>query len=667
MTPVSESLARPAGSAPPAPGGGSAARHALAAALALSGTLCGFLSLRLESVLGRFDTLAYLLADPDGRLARLRLLVGAAGGVLALLALAALRSARLTAGLGGILLLAVGFLAPATGRIWFASEKGLEESLVYRLRGLSDVGLVGGIFLLFLAALPRILSSPPGPLEVRLTRALRGGARRWLSLPAVLRGGTVGIVAFAAAVAVGTIILADFPNSSDENSYLTQARIFASGRLWVPAPPHPEFFHARSMILDAEKGRFFAKAFPGWAAFLSLGVLLGAPWVVNPLLSALTLVLAGWIGRRLLGPGGEPALVAMILLTPFFLLNSGSYFSHPLTLLCITLFLAALVRLAGGGRAGWAAVAGVAAGVALGTRPAAAAALLLPFLVWMGVRWSRGREWGRLAFFLVPVGVALAILGWYNHILYGSAVRTGYGAYDPSDIRLGIDADHLAVSGWWLLKLLFWTVPGTLAGIYFLVRGRGARALFREEPLLALCGLSLLLLGAGYLLFQNKGSNEYGPRYYYDGFIYLALLMTAGWMRAADRLAGRVPRARAARGVGLVLACGAFLALFGSVPLLLAHYRDKIAHNRDLYVAAERAGLSSGLVFLETGSGRMPPGDLVRNPLDFRSGTLYVRDLGAEADRTLAALYPDRSAVVYAYDPHRRSSTLRPLGEEKKP
>ena len=667
MKSASRSLGGPAVAGPAASGRGFTARHALASALALSGSFCGLVALRLEPVLGRYDTLAYLLEDPSGRLVRLRLAVLAAGGVFALLALASLRSARLAIALCGGALLSGGLLASPAARAWLAPETGLEESLVYRLRGLSDIGVVGGAFLIFLALLPRILAVPPGALETRLSSAIRRGLEGWLSLPAAARGIAVAGLALCAVLAVGMLVLSDFPNSSDESSYLTQARIFASGRLWVPAPPHPEFFRARSMVLDAGEGRFFAKAFPGYAAVLSLGVMAGAPWIVNPLLSALALVLAGWIGGRLLGPAGEPAMVGMILLTPFFLLNSASYFNHPATLFCTTLFLAAVVRVESGAGTVWAGVAGVATAAALSMRPAAAAALTLPFLAWMGLGWARGRRWGRLAALLLPVGVVLAVLAAWNQVHYGSAFRTGYGFTDPGDIRMGLGADNLAVTGWWLLKLLFWTVPGSLAGLYFFAGGRSLRSLFREDPIPALCGVSLLLLAAGHLLFQNKGSNEYGPRYYYDGFTYLALLMTAGWMRSPGVLSKRLPRQQAVRGAGLVLGCGAALALLGSVPLAMAHYRDKVAHNRDLYVSVQRAGLSSALVFLETGSGRMPPGDLLRNPLDFRTGVVYARDLGREADRKLAALYTDRPAVVYAYDPRARTSTLRPLAEEGAP
>ena len=128
-----------------------------------------------------------------------------------------------------------------------------------------------------------------------------------------------------------------------------------------------------------------------------------------------------------------------------------------------------------------------------------------------------------------------------------------------------------------------------------------------------------------------------------------------------------MPAARARRGAALALAFGAGLTVAGSIPFLMVHYRDKVSHNKDLFSTVERSGQSSALVFLATGSGRMPPGDLVRNPLDFRTGVVFARDLGLDADRRLAALYPDRPALVYRYDPRSRRSTLSPLDEEVRP
>ncbi len=664
MSQVTRSLNRadlPAAQAGPALRTG----HVLAGALAAGAGALGLIGWYLKDLVGRYDTLEYLLLENQAvEMARLRGSFLIAALMLAAVAVVALVAWRTSLALVGGGLLLAGVQAGPLVRANLAPEGGLEESLVYRLRGFSAVGVIGGLFLLSLSLLPSLLERPAGRWERILSDRVRHMVGRVQATPFLRRQIAVGVIAFLLATAVGFLILQDFPNSSDENSYLTQARIFAAGKLWVGAPPRSEFFRARSFIMDDVRGRFFAKAFPGWAAILSLGVRAGVPWAVNPLLSAASLILAGWAGSRLLGRHGELAVVGMILMTPFFLLNAASYFNHPATVLLVTLFLVAALHLSDGAGYGWAMAAGLAAGSALWIRPGPALALTIPIGVWLASQWARDRRWGMLAAAAAPLAAAIAGLAAYDFTMFGSIWQTGYGAYDPTDIQPGLGADHLAVSGWWLLKLSFWLAPGTLAGLWFLVRGRRWREWFRREPVLVLMLVSLVGLAISYLIFQNKGGNEYGPRYYYDGITYLAILLSAGWMRAPEALVGVVPPWKVRRGGALALGFGALLTVAGTVPFLMFHYRDKVSHNRDLFTSVERSGLSSALVFLATGSGRMPPGDLVRNPLDFRSGVVYARDLGPEADRELASRYPDRPALVYAYDPRARRSTLRPLEVE---
>jgi hypothetical protein len=641
---------------------------ALAGALVAGAGVCGLLAWNLRGFLGRYDTLGYLLQEVHSdEMARIRSLLLVTGLALTALGAVALFAWRLSLALSGAGLLLAGITAGPLVRAWLSPAAGLEESMLYRLRGFSAIGVLGGSFLLFLSLIPAILDRPASSLERRISDRVRRGVRFLQGAPAWRRRMALGLLALVLASGVGLLVLQDFPNSSDENSYLTQARIFASGRLWVDAPPLPDHFRARSFIMDEGRGRFFAKAFPGWAAILSLGVRAGVPWVVNPLLSALTLVLAGWAGGRLLPRHGEWAVVGLILATPFFLLNAASYYNHPATLLLMTLFLVAVIRLSEGAGIRWAILAGVACASALWVRPVPAVVLALPFAIWLGARWARAGRMDLLAAAAAPIVVALAGLAGYNRHMFGSIWQSGYGAYDPQDIQAGLGADHLAITGWWILKLCFWLVPGSIAGLWFLMAGRKGRGWFEREPILVLMLVSLAALAASYLVYQNKGGNEYGPRYYYDGLTCLAILIAAGWMRAPEALATVVPAARARRGAALALACGACLTVAGSIPFLLFHYRDKVTHNRDLFSTVEQSGQSSALVFLATGSGRMPPGDLVRNPLDFRSGVVYARDLGLAADRSLAALYPDRPALVYRYDPLARRSTLRPFDEEVRP
>ena len=637
----------------------------LAATLAAGGAACGVLAWDLKVLLGRYDTLGYLLQEAHSfEMTRIRQLLLIAALSLSAMGVVAIINWRISLALAGSALVAAGTLAGPLVRIYLAPEAGLEESLIYRLRGFSAIGIIGGLFVLFLSLIPALLGRPIGRWERALSDRIRGGLDGLRSMHAFRRRVVLGMLAFILATTVGVLVLQNFPNSSDENSYLTQARIFAAGKLWVDAPPRGEFFRARSFVLDEGRGRFFAKAFPGWAAILSIGVRAGVPWAVNPLLSALTLILAGWAGGRLLGRYGELAVVGIILMTPFFLLNAASYYNHPAAVLLITLFLVAVIRLSEGAGVPWAVLAGLASASALWVRPGSALALTLPLAVWLGSKWVKDRRWGVITAAAAPWVAALIGLAGYNERMFGSIWQTGYGAYDPKDIQPGLGTDHLAITAWWMLKLCFWLIPGTLAGLWFLVHGRRWREWFRREPILVLLLVSLAGLAVSYLIFQNKGGNEYGPRYYYDGITYLAILLVAGWMRAPEVLKEKVPAGKVMRGAALALGFGTFLTVAGSGPFLMVYYRDKVAHNRDLFTSVERSGLASALVFLATGSGRMPPGDLVRNPLDFRSGVVYARDLGPEADRSLAALYPDRPALIYSYDPRARRSTLRPLDEE---
>ena len=61
-------------------------------------------------------------------------------------------------------------------------------------------------------------------------------------------------------------------------------------------------------------------------------------WLVNPLLGTLTLGLVWALGARLYNPRAGVMAATLVLVSPFFLFNAASYFSHTL---CGALLLAA--------------------------------------------------------------------------------------------------------------------------------------------------------------------------------------------------------------------------------------------------------------------------------------------------------------------------------------
>ena len=231
---------------------------------------------------------------------------------------------------------------------------------------------------------------------------------------------------FGVALHVAVDVLARLPHVQDSVTYLFQSQTLAAGHLTAPAPPlsgpdaAPHFAQEFLLVRD---GRWFGKYPPGYPALLAPGVLAGAPWLVNPLLAALTVALVSALARRLgnyelrttnNGLRGRPAVVPLPLTTdhwplitvywplttlllatsPFFLVMSGSFLAHPAELFWTVLFMLAWVRAlpprprANGRHRRWAIAAGLAFGALFLTRQITAVTIGLAFGGgWLAVLW----------------------------------------------------------------------------------------------------------------------------------------------------------------------------------------------------------------------------------------------------------------------------------------
>jgi hypothetical protein len=94
----------------------------------------------------------------------------------------------------------------------------------------------------------------------------------------------VGIFAVVVMGWIASVLYRAAPNVQDGVAYLFQAKTFALGRLWAPAPAVPAFFREEFVLIF--HGHWFSKYPPGWAVPLSLGVLARVPWLTGPVLSA---------------------------------------------------------------------------------------------------------------------------------------------------------------------------------------------------------------------------------------------------------------------------------------------------------------------------------------------------------------------------------------------
>jgi hypothetical protein len=474
-------------------------------------------------------------------------------------------------------------------------------------------------------------------------RAARGEARLTRAMLARWRGVALYLAAVTGLVlAVAFWGLERFPNSGDEYSYLLQARLFAAGRLSFPSTPEsvrPAFklYH----VID--DGRVRSKYPPGWPLLLAAGEALGLAWIVNPLLSAATLALLFGTLARAASRGAAWTAMLVLGLSPFFVLNAASYFSHQPLLLAATAVAYTLVRSAESRSPVWPCLCGAALAWGLGIRPLEAAICGLAVLACVPRLGWRRSAW--IAAGGLP-GVALHAL--YNQLQFGSPLETGYALYARLSSGTMQDFGASVFRGWrvrigWLVSFAAWTVPGAFA-LAPLAGDPTAdvparRLLHRYLVALAVIQLAAVPLYAPYL------GDAYGPR-----FVHLLLLPLAGLAGLAiEALAGiRAPRRAlaAAAAVPLVLA----LAVTAR-EALRAH--GTIAYRSTIYRIAEGARLDGAVVLLESSDDHAPYW-YTRNGIDFRGPVVYARgDVGLEAE--LRAFFPDRRFYRYALDAgHRR-------------
>lgn len=379
------------------------------------------------------------------------------------------------------------------------------------------------------------------------------------------------------------------PHIFDAQGYFFQAKILALGRLSIPVPPLADSFPIP--FFGAVNGHWVAQYGPGTALTLVPGMLLGLPWLIQPLLAIGTLVLVGAIGRRLYGPWVATVSVVLGALSPFFLFQVGTYFSHVQAAFFITLAYYLLVR-SDWGRHLWpTAGAGAALGMSFLCREISALLIAIPLTVALAAHvWGRRRGWRSIAAPVLAWGGGAGIFGvlylLYDWGITGDPLLSPRGVMNPSD-RYGFGTGH----GWWGLHTLAAALTNTdqlLTGLtldlfgwpYYMtlavpllpfVLGRANR----WDVLNGTIAASVIVGMMGYFYHGVA----IGPRYYFETVPAL-LLLTARGVQTMGKTAGDILALTRHARVGGPLAAGIILValvapdVFFYLPRHVALYRN---------------------------------------------------------------------------------------------
>ena len=437
---------------------------------------------------------------------------------------------------------------------------------------------------------------PPAPLPAS-TPVDEGGAD-------IVSAGIVA-VALVLYLVVARLVFSGRPLLIDEIIQVLQARIYAGGQLWLPAPAHPEFTSSMHLI---DTGKVYGQFPAGGPAMLALGSLLRAEWLVGPIAGGVS---AWAFGRflRLVEPRRFVRRLALALfaLAPFVVFMSGSHMNHVTSLMWLLLATAALFRAVKDDppHLRSALGCGFALGMAATIRPVDALAFALPAGLWLLLRTIRlPARWRELAAAGIGVALPVAALCAINWATTGAPLRFGYTVMWGRSHDLGFHAApwgdlHTPARGLELLNLYFLRLqsylfetpfPALLPAFAWLGLGRDHD---RADRFLLVSGALLCLLYAAY---WHDGF-YLGPRFLFGLAPALAL-----WSARAVTIPVANPQARRALGVALV--AGVLIGIVMLVPIRIRQYQQgmiSLRWNPD--VELDRAGVKEGLVLVRESWG----------------------------------------------------------------
>jgi Dolichyl-phosphate-mannose-protein mannosyltransferase len=322
---------------------------------------------------------------------------------------------------------------------------------------------------------------------------------------------------------------------ADSYGYVSASQLIAGGHL-IDAAPIAEWLSAPNRLAlasplgwaPAPDGSGIAPTYPiGVPVVMALVSLIGgtnAVFLVSPAMAIATLLLVYRLARDWFDAETGLLAAALVAWNPVFI----TYAKQPMSDMAATLWimLALVLSVRNGAISGF--TAGLAAGVAVITRPALlVAAAIVPLAAHRGEQKMR-----RLM--IAGAGLAIGVMATMaiqNH-LFGSPFSTGYGTTGAlfSISHLATNLGIFARQGWTVVGPLW--IPGLVIGLI------AARPEPRWKPAAILAGVALPYLF--YLPFDHWET----LRYLLPGIVPLTALVAAGLMHIA-----RTPRTPAVTAV----------------------------------------------------------------------------------------------------------------------
>lgn len=407
------------------------------------------------------------------------------------------------------------------------------------------------------------------------------------------------------------------PHIPDEVAYLYHARYFAEGMLTMPAPPVPEAFDIDLMHFEAD--RWYSPVPPGWSAMLSLGVLFGAPWLVNPFLAGLNILLAYILIRGIYDRYIARITILLLCVSPWYIFMAMNFMTHTFTLTCALVGMVTIAWARRTEKVFWGWIGGIATGMIFLIRPLEGIAIAGLLGLWtIGIGGRRLKITSIVAFVLGIIIIGLVGL-LYNYLITGDPTKFPIMAYIDKYYEPGANAIGFGSNrglGWALdpfpghglldalinanlntfsvnIELFGWSTGSLILIAVMLFSGT-----MRESDYLMVTIIAVII--GIHTFYWFSGGPDFGARYWYLIIIPCVVLTVRGMQVLAEKLSF-VPGTAANKNtlVVFVVFSLSLLALINYFPWRAV---DKYHHYRgmrpDIRYLASEYGFGNSLVMI---------------------------------------------------------------------
>lgn len=335
------------------------------------------------------------------------------------------------------------------------------------------------------------------------------------------------------------------PHIPDEVVYLIQAKFLANGVISMPAPPEESAFQIYLMQVD---GPLWYPTPPfGWPALLSIGTLIGLPWMVNPILAGLCILLTYLIIGELYSKQVARLTILLLCLSPWFIFMGMNFMTHMFTLFCALFAVFGILRSRMSGKVIWAIASGISLGIMSLIRPMEGLMMAALVGLWaIGIGGKR-LSWVSISALILATGITASLVLPYNQAITGDPLEFPINTY--TDQQFGVNSNaygfgpdrgmgwpidpnpgHSPVDGLINAELNTFNINvelfGWSTGSLFLIAIFFLFSDFKKSDYLMMAVIAAVFLS--FFFYYFSGGPDFGARYWFLMIIPLVVLTVRG-------------------------------------------------------------------------------------------------------------------------------------------